>query len=123
MFPFKQVIFTERLIAFNESFVPLGRNQKNLKSHAVLWHEAISGRNMEDITSIFYAFLLHNRDAQHVTFWLDNCAVQNKNWTFLSFLIYAINCKEIATHTITLKYFEPGHTFMLAFNSNVLRPF
>ena len=69
---------------------------------------------MENVTSTFYAFLLHNRDAQHVTFCLDNCAAQNKNWTFLSVLIYAINCQEIATQTITLKYFEPGHTFMSA---------
>lgn len=110
----KKVLFTKRVIAFNESFVPVGNNQKHLKPHAVIWAEPISGRKKEDITSTFHAFLLNNRDAEVITLWLDNCTGQNKNWTLFTFLVYIINSDEIATKEITLKYFEPGHTFMSA---------
>ena len=52
---FKSVLFARRIIAFNESFVPVGSRQ-NLKPLAVLWHEAIAGRKREDIISAFHAF-------------------------------------------------------------------
>lgn len=110
----KKVLFTKRIIAFNESFVPVGKKQKNLKPHAVIWAEPIAGRKKEDITSTFHAFLLNNRDAECITLWLDNCAGQNKNWALLSFLIYIVNSNEIAAKEIVFKYFEPGHTFMSA---------
>lgn len=53
---FKEVIFTPRIIAFNESFVPVGK--KTSGPTAVVWHEAIVGRSKEDIISTFYGLLL-----------------------------------------------------------------
>ncbi|XP_050306542.1 uncharacterized protein LOC126743480 [Anthonomus grandis grandis] len=38
-----EVIFTPRLIAFNESVVPVGAYSKAIKPMAVIWHEAIRG--------------------------------------------------------------------------------
>lgn len=32
----------------------------------------------------------------------------------ICFLVYMVNSVTIATETITIKYFEPGHTFMSA---------
>lgn len=112
---FKEVIFTPRIIAFNESFVPLGSNKE--KPFVILWHKAISGRSKSDlITCAFHRFLLLNRDAQKIIFWLDNCSAQNKNWGLFCFFVHmgGINCNDIAAQQIDLKYFEPGHTFMSA---------
>lgn len=43
---YKAAIFTPRIIVFNESFVPVGKHQKNLKAIAAIWHEheVIAGR-------------------------------------------------------------------------------
>ncbi|CAG9773557.1 unnamed protein product [Ceutorhynchus assimilis] len=110
---FKEVIFVPRIIAFNESIVPIGKKHKKFPT-AVVWHEALSGRSKEDIISAFYAFFLDNRDAENIILWLDNCAAQNKNWTFFSFCVYLVNSADVALNTLTLKHFEPGHTFMSA---------
>lgn len=110
---FKSVCFTRRIIAFNESFVPLGPNTRTI---AAIWHEGIAGRKKEEITSTFHNFFLEKRDEEHVILWLDNCSGQNKNWAFFTFLIYMVNSDETATNIIEIKYFEPGHTFMSADN-------
>ncbi|KAL5236922.1 hypothetical protein ACI65C_004332 [Semiaphis heraclei] len=112
---FKKVIFVRRLTAYHESFVPLGDKPIN-DTFSCIWHEAISGRNKEDIISTYYAFLISLRDIPHVVIWLDNCSSQNKNWTLLSFLIFFINSNQTATNIIDLFFFEPGHTFMSADN-------
>jgi hypothetical protein len=49
---FKSAIFCLRVIAFNESFVPLGSSSGTNVPYAVLWNETVSGRNQEDI--IYY---------------------------------------------------------------------
>lgn len=110
---FKEVIFTQRVIAFHESFVPVGK-KRDIKPHAIVWHEAISGRSKSDITSTFYKYILMNRDAKRITFWLDNCSSQNKNWGLFCFFVYIINCEDVSVQSIDVKYFEPGHTFMSA---------
>lgn len=66
---FKKVIFLKRLIAYDETFVPLGKLSKNKKPLAVVWHEAISKRSKEDIISSFYAFLKFHRDCKEVIIW------------------------------------------------------
>lgn len=83
---FKVVCFTKRLVAFNESFVPVA-GQKQLEPFAAIWHEAIAGRKCEDIVSTYHHFFLFHREAKKIIIWLDNCAGQNKNWTFLSYLV------------------------------------
>lgn len=109
---FKQVLFTPRVIAFNESIVPIGDNISD--PFAFLWHEAIVGRNNEDIISAFYKYFLMKKNVKRFTMWVDNCSAQNKNWAFLAFLVHVINSTLIAAQFIEIYYFEPGHTFMSA---------
>lgn len=99
---------------FNESFVSVGTNQKNLGPTAIIWHEVIQGRLKEDITSAFHKFLLTQRDTEYIRFWLDNCTAQNKNWCLISFFMYIVNSKEISTNEIEIFFLESGHTFMSA---------
>lgn len=101
---FKTVVFTPRIIAFNESFAPVGNNH-NLKPLAVVWHEAVTGHKKEDIISAFYHFFLSNRDASKITVWLDNCSAQNKSWVFYSYFVYMINSNEISAEEIVINYF------------------
>ena len=53
----KRVLFIKRLTTYNESFVP-AESKSHFKSFAVLWNEAVSGRDKEDIVSCFYTFFL-----------------------------------------------------------------
>lgn len=110
---FKAAIFTKRVIAFNESFVPIGP-RNSIKPLAVIWHEGVSGRKQEDLTSCYYAFFLFHKDMKKITIWLDNCSAQNKNWCFFTFLIFMINSQELETMVIDIFYFQPGHSFMSA---------
>lgn len=109
---FKAVIFCPRLTLFNQSFAPVGKISKESKPLAAIWHDGIAGRKQEDIMSAYYSFFLRHRDVQNVNIWLDNCTSQNKNWLFYSMLVDLVNSDVISTETITLHYFEPGHTFM-----------
>lgn len=49
-----------------------------------------------------------------IVIFLDNCSFQNKNWSLFSFFLYFINSSDSTTDTVTIKYFEPGYTFMSA---------
>lgn len=53
---FKKVIFTRRIIAYHESFVPVGGADSYNKTLACIWHEGITRRNKEDLISTFYMF-------------------------------------------------------------------
>lgn len=117
----KTAVFTKRIIAFHETFAPLGDCKKKPiplgikpSNLSVIWHEAISGRSGQDITNAFYLALLSERDANTYTLWLDNCCAQNKNWLLFTMLIIVVNSSSVGTESIVLKYFEKGHTFMSA---------
>ena len=45
---------------------------------------------------------------------MDNCGPQNKNWSLYTALVAFVNSKQWSFQSITLKYFEAGHTFMSA---------
>lgn len=111
---YKTAVFCTRIIAFNKSFVPIGKQNEPRVCFAAVWNETVSGRNQEEIISTFQALLIHKRDAKNVKLWLDSCAAQNKNWTLLSSQVQIGNSCLIAAESITLKYFETGHTFMSA---------
>ena len=126
---YRESIFTSRLIAFNKSFVPLGKTkaekQKSKEKSgsndsqsavAVCWHEAIMGRMDEDICSAYLKFLksCQCRDAIHVKIWCDNCGGQNTCWTLYTALVNIVNCDITSLQTITLEYFKKGHSFMSA---------
>ena len=111
---FKSAIFCPRIIALNESFVPLGGSSGSNVPYAVLWDETLSGRRQEDIISAYRSFFTHHRDEKHFVLWADNCSAQNKNWALMSFLINIVNSDLVSANSITIKYFEPGHSFMSA---------
>ena len=113
----KTAVFTRRLTAYHETFASVGKKTKRRnkeKTISVLWHEGITGRNQEDIISTFCKALEHERDKEHIIYWMDNCSSQNKNWCLYSALVAIINSDIINSQDITLKYFERGHTFMSA---------
>lgn len=107
---FKEVVFCPRLVAYNQTFAPLGKSKHH--PYAVLWHEATAGRKQQDIISAFKAFFNQYRDCEVIDIWLDNCSAQNKNWLLYFYLVDLINSNEICAKQISLNYFEKGHTFM-----------
>ena len=109
----KTVVFTKRIIAYNETFAPLGK--KSGDAIAVTWHEAIGGRDAPEIGSCFekFIFLRSNRDIKNFTCWVDNCSAQNKNWFAYTAFCHLVNLTD-GPESITMKYFEKGHTFMSA---------
>ena len=124
----KKCIFTRRIIAFNETFAPLKPSKEvkktwqkekkiptNVKPVGIVWHEGITGRNDEDVTSAnTKLFTLPDyREATDIVEWLDNCSAQLKNWTAFGAMVFTVN-NHPTIQSITLKYFEKGHTFMSA---------
>ena len=111
----KTAIFTRRLVLFHETFAPLGRSSKDHPVLGILWHEAISGRNSEDLASSYTKCMkdAKYRDCKEFTFWADNCSAQNKNWTLYTALMSEVN-SNAGPDKVTLKYLEKGHTFMSA---------
>lgn len=111
---FKKSIFTSRLCVYNETFSILGTKSGKKKDMTIVWHEAIAGRQDEDISSAYCKFFDMHRDAEIITMWMDNCSSQNKNWTFLSMIRDMMNSGSVNATEINCKYFEPGHSFMAA---------
>lgn len=106
----KDAFFVSRLIVMNETFAPLhiGENK------CILWHEAITGRSAPAIVSTFYKVITSaNPKVNNFLFWADNCAAQNKNWVLFTSLVMFVNY-DWGPEKITVKYFEPGHSYMKA---------
>lgn len=69
----KQILFTPRIIAFNESFVPAGTS----KYHPV----AVLGLSVP-----YFVFLKNIRDVEDIVIWLDNCSDRTKIDAYIHFL-------------------------------------
>ena len=111
----KTALFTKRILLINQTIAPLGgKGTENEKHFAFLWHEGIQGRNDEDVESAVVKFLNLDTLCQNFTLWCDNCSGQNKNWTLFGALAHYLNKPSVSLHSITLKFFEKGHTFMSA---------
>ena len=114
--PHKVALFTPRLIVFNETFAPLvskgARSEE--KPLAVLWHEAVAGRDADDVAATFWRYLLEHRDKKVITIYADNCAGQQKSWVFATAMLTYVQQCDNATEKITIKYLETGHTAMSA---------
>lgn len=114
---YKATAFTPRLVVFNETFAALGNcgKTKKFKGDIVVWHEGIAGRSASDVSAAYWTFLLEHRDEERITLWCDNCAPQNKNYILFTMLMSAVNQEELlCLKELTVKYFEPGHTFNAA---------
>ena len=105
----KEHFFVSRLTVFNETFASLSGDE----DMCVLWHEALSGRDASDVTSAYYQAIINSSNCNRFTFWADNCCAQNKNWTLFSTFVSLVNSVD-GPEEITMKYFEPGHTYMRA---------
>jgi len=113
----KTVLFTKRLVVFHETFAIVGSESKQKtkrKNISVIWHEGCAGRKAKEIASTIKVAIERERDMKHLTYWMDNCSSENKNKTLFTSLISVVNDPALAVEDITLKYFEPGHTFMSA---------
>jgi hypothetical protein len=108
----KEHFFVSRLTLFNETFTDLSGKQ----DISFLWHEGITGRTAAEVASTFYKAMMHCSSYSSFVFWLDNnCSAQNKNWTLFSLFANVVNSSDdTGPETVTLKYFERGHTFMRA---------
>ena len=109
MMPTKRAFFTSRLVCFNETFASL----KGELDICMVWHEGISGGKGADLASVFEAFIRRQCHQKDFVFWLDNCCGQNKNWALFSTMIQLVNSAD-GPNSISLNYFEPGHTYMKA---------
>ena len=107
--------FREIRPQFDQTFAPLGRSSKDHPVIGILWHEAISGRNSEDLATAYTKCMKDPkyRDGKEFTFWADNCSVQNKNWKLFTALVSEVN-SNADPDKVTLKYLEKGHTVMSA---------
>ncbi|XP_036812015.1 uncharacterized protein LOC118942057 [Oncorhynchus mykiss] len=110
----KTALFT-RIVAYHETFAIMGKkSQRKKKTISVVWHEGTAGRKAEEITSSYVTALERERDVKHAGYWVDNCTSQNKNWCLLTSLVSVVNADSTLMEDITLKFLEPGHTFMSA---------
>ncbi|XP_062564207.1 uncharacterized protein LOC134227031 [Armigeres subalbatus] len=110
----KTIVFSQRLIAFNETFAPVGKYTRALPVVACVWNEAIRGRSSADLLGCFHRVVTKFSKVDKLVLWLDNCAAQNKNWNLFLHLIILLNSKNIQMKELVLKFFESGHTFMAA---------
>ena len=113
----KVCLFTSRLIAFNLTFALLKpskenkgvRRDSNIKESekAILWREASAGRDGEDIISVYWSWLLEQRDKTYITLNADNCTAQNKH----SCLLFTVNSNFISARAIQMKFLEGIHSY------------
>ena len=113
----KTALFTRRILMINQTIAPLGGYKSGKGTpFGFLWHEAIQGRNDEDVTSAVVKFLRSDlvQRQKNITIWCDNCSGQNKNWTLFSAIVHHLCDPDNLLRSVTLKFFEKGHTFMSA---------
>lgn len=111
----KEVLFTPRLVCFNETFAVAGQSSPDLKNYLCVWHEAERGRKSPDIASTFFNFLMkisQEKPNLPITIWTDNCGSQNKSFVLFSAMVSIVNSLNIPK--ICIRYFERGHTYMKA---------
>ena len=109
----KEVVFCKCIAVFNETFAPVGGSENGKdRATGVLWHEEIRGQSAANVASTSVSFIRKNWDTKDFIFWLDNCSAQNKNWYLHTALLNEVNPEGGYASSVTLKYFEPGHTFM-----------
>ena len=110
----KSCALSNRLVVFNQIFVPLGEQHgrhTQRKVRAVVWHEAVADRSVVEITSAFVKLIADvYEEAPCVTIWCEGWP-QNKNWVLYTSLARVLNSNMFpGLRSVTLKYLEAGHT-------------
>ena len=112
----KYVCLQSVLYASMKHFAPVVPEKTKIrcKPIGILWHEAIMGRNADDLASAIIRVITSPdlRDKKQITIW-HNCASQNKNWTLITAMTVFLNFV-YGPECLTLKYSTKGHTFMSA---------
>lgn len=79
-----------------------------------MWHEAIAGREANNIIDAIWAFIYSQRDVRNFHLWADNCTAQNKNWYLYTAMVIMLNSPQNEIESITISYLTKGHTHMSA---------
>ena len=107
----KTVIFTKRIIVFHMTYAPLGSG-KLKKPYGLIWHEAFSGQRDENVTNTYIKFITNcERDKNILYFGL---TIVQPKINAGPCLCQVVSDPHTVCEKITIKYFEPGHTFMAA---------
>ena len=77
-----------------------------------MWHEGVSWRKACDVASAYTKYFIETGEKNPI-FWADNCAGQNKNWVLYTALTQVVNA-DWGPDDVTIRYLEPGHTYMKA---------
>ena len=86
-----------------------------MRPYAVTWHQGEGGRSAQEIASAYKFFIEYHRDVKNFVFWADNCSAQNKNWYLFTLFTILVNSNITPyLNSITITFFEAGHTFMSA---------
>ena len=113
----KQAAFCKRLVLFNEAFTSVGRKSKGKVSHQLECYGMTPSREDLQKMSLVLSFSFCPKiEINNFVFWADNFSGQNKNWFLYTALVNEVNRTNGTTNEVTIKYFEPGHTFISADN-------
>ncbi|XP_074542663.1 uncharacterized protein pogza isoform X2 [Halichoeres trimaculatus] len=109
----KQALTSKRVSVFHETFATISqRRGAEKKSISVIWHEGVALRKAVEVASAYVCGLQREWNVPHVVLWLDGSTAQYRNWCLVTTLITLVNQNWNRTEDLTLKYFEPGHTFI-----------
>jgi hypothetical protein len=109
----KDNYFTEKLTLFNQTFAELGENNDAL---CLISFDAEISKGANEFVNFYLQVLKSPKysDKKSITFYVDNCYYQNKNYILFTNLLLIINDPIIAFDEILFIYLEKGHTFMSA---------
>jgi hypothetical protein len=109
----KDNYFTEKLTSFNQTFAELGENND---AFCLLSFDAKISKGANEFVNFYLQVLKSPKysDKKSITFYVDNCYYQNKNYILFTNLLLIINDPTIAFDEILFIYLEKGHIFMSA---------
>ncbi|KOB73277.1 putative otopetrin [Operophtera brumata] len=102
----KDYFRVSKLVCFNMTFAPLPGSKD--PSFCVIWHEALAGRNYNNIVDAIVSLIRTEKDVVDFNFWAEDTALY-KNWTLFMALTILVNSKDWQTQTITINYLTKGH--------------
>ena len=109
----KDNYFTEKLTLFNQTFAELGKSNDAL---CLISFDAEISKGANEFVNFHLQVLKSPKysDKKSITFYVDNCYYQNKNYILFANLLLIINDPIIAFDQILFIYLEKGHTYMSA---------
>lgn len=109
----KNNFFMRKLVTYNMTFAEYGTDSNVI---CILSHSAKIEKGANEIFNFYLKFLTSEflKNMDHIIIKVDNCVAQNKNWLFLSNMVYLVNDKNFGLKIIDIDYLEVGHTHMPA---------